>query len=369
MFQNRISHRGRYGLRQLAVLCIFTAFLFRIVHSKLTLRVRLSDGAIQRIDMNDENDTVDDLITKLRSSGLIKSSDVSCSIKDCNYPLEILKTADASATKVTMQNIGLRAGDVITIIASSIPSFNTHLMNELRQKGSSKSVDSSKKSEVGKTKSKSIADLEKWRSNLVKITRQKSSTTVKSVSSTSSAGRILKRLANGGGRGLLIGKSIAASPAGASTKSLLVKGKPTSLKSVSSADDSSKAVVEVYGVVELFSGLSSNETPTYSTVEGFTSISQCDDGKSRQLCSPAAIALISEIAQSFGLSVVGCCVTGISPVVSHDKDNKQKRSSNNIDDKGRATTSWTDEHVYAALQMRSALSLSPEACKSFIVLR
>lgn len=135
----------------------------------------------------------------------------------------------------------------------------------------------------------SIADLEKRRRELLKITRQKS-THGSAVKMTSSAGRILQRMANVGGCAILMGRVVKTVP----TKTTARKG--TSIAEIAKSESATKTVTEVLAVCEIFQYFDSEE----GTVT--------NKGQPQNLCDLPAVAVFIELAKALGLGVVGCCI-------------------------------------------------------------
>ena len=135
----------------------------------------------------------------------------------------------------------------------------------------------------------SIADLEKRRRELLKITRQKS-THGSTVKMTSSAGRILQRMANVGGCAILMGRVVKTAP----TKTAVRKG--TSIAEIAKSESVTRTATEVLAVCEIFQYSDSEEGAVTNKVQP------------QNLCDLPAVAVFIELAKALGLGVVGCCI-------------------------------------------------------------
>lgn len=251
------------------------------IQAAITIRIRLSNGSMQRFEVDEEKETVYSLRERLINQGIITGEDVSFILKDQSYLAQITSTststsdqsallgnadpetvgaastsqsqnegevetdgtsrgsisvlsedvqttdkssvrsqkysaATISATidekEVFIKSLNVCSGDIINIIKPSIPKDVTKIKKETKL-SSTLSTESTQKNIVNKSKSstpkkgvnQSIADYDKKKRSLLKITRQKS-THGRSVSMTSTAGRIFNRLADKGGYGLLLGE-------------------------------------------------------------------------------------------------------------------------------------------------------------------
>jgi len=173
------------------VICIY------VVEASIILRIRLSNGTMQRLEVDENKDSIISLREKLRNLGAISTDDVYFVLKENKYDL----LSDTNTNDNTLTSLGLKNGDIVSITAAPITN-NSDSIKKGKDGIRSTSVFDKKNKKIT-----SIADLEKRRQEMIKVTRQKSSNT-RSVAMTSVAGRILNRLASTGGCALLIGKTV-----------------------------------------------------------------------------------------------------------------------------------------------------------------
>lgn len=316
----------RMGIAVLVVLLAVTLHLLHRVDAKLTLRIRLASGVIQRFEVDDEDGiTVADLRSKLRSSGVLTETDVSFTVNDKTYTCN----DGGVGEDMTMKQLGVSNGDILNVIGPAADDTTTSGTSATSSASGSSGVKSASKFMQRKKKPTSIADLEKWRKELIKITRQKS-TGGRSVSMTPSAGRILKRLASGHGHALLVGKVV--SKGGKKSSSSGSGRKSVSIAAMAKAEQASKESVEVYAV--------------------------CEVGNGEDLSTLPGVGEVCALASSLGLDVVGCCIGGIKPpTVASNTDGKESKGKESDPGKDAPVLSaWTADHVHATLQLRSSVS-------------
>ena len=107
-------------------LLFLVAILWRQLDAKLTLRVRLASGAIQRIEVEDENEvTVAGLRQRLKSAGALSDTDVSFVLKDKTYSGTTVGTAPTPGEDVTMQALGIVNGELLNIVGAPIATTTT----------------------------------------------------------------------------------------------------------------------------------------------------------------------------------------------------------------------------------------------------
>jgi hypothetical protein len=162
---------------------------------------------------------------------------------------------------------------------------------------------------------------------MVKVTRQKTPGN-RTISITPSAGRILKRLSEGG-YALLLGRTV--------TSKASAKAKPT-IQKISSSKTGPSEAIEIHAVCELLHCPYTD--PRGSTDTAVPSIPE-------DLSSLAVVPQICEIAKSLGLTIVGCGVGTPQP-----KDHPKK-------------IMWSPTHVISALQLRKLA----EETSPFVVVR
>lgn len=278
----------------------------QLIQSAVVLRIRLPNGSMQRFEIDDESETISGLREKLRGLGMISSEDVSFTLKDRTYSAigtsSVSEGSESAGELETIGTLSIKSGDILSIIrpaaakeAKENSSKEPSLTSEMDANGIPIPVKVPKKV-VQKKKPTSIADLEKTRKELLKVTRQKTSGG-RSVSMTSNAGRILNRIAETGGYALLMGKTIKSTPVKGAAK------KGTSIAAIAKLENAVKEKVEVHAVCEIYQYTehSSEHSPEHSSE---SSLNVLPDN----LSDLPSVAAFLQIAESLGLSIVGCCV-------------------------------------------------------------
>jgi len=288
-----------------------------IAQSAVILRVRLPNGLFQRLEVDEEKESISDLRNRLISEGILSEENISFVLKDQIYSAKSV-SASIDDERITIKNLGISSGDILSI--------NRPASKKAVSKPTVTSPKTGGKKVIKKNPS-SIADLEKKRKEMIKIIRQKGSNN-RLVSMTSSAGRILNRLAENGGYALLLGKNVPIIPE-KNTK------KGNSISAITKSDNAVKERIEVHAICEIHQFLSNGEISVNFLPENLSDI--------------PAVTVFTEIAKALGLSVVGCCVG--SP--EQQKDGK--------------STMWSSDHLFAALQLRSSTA-TEEELKSFVVI-
>ena len=98
-------------------LLFLVAIIWRQLDAKLTLRVRLASGAIQRIEVEDENEvTVAGLRQRLKNAGALTDTDVSFVLKEKTYSGATVGTG--TGEDVTMQALGIVNGEILNIVGA-----------------------------------------------------------------------------------------------------------------------------------------------------------------------------------------------------------------------------------------------------------
>ena len=273
------------------------------------LRVRLTNGQVIRHEADGEGLNIHQFKQSMLAQGYIASLNDTISFNNLVY--------NSTDSRETVQ---VTDGDMITIICSTKPSTNSSTNTTF--KGASRQTNTKKGIQT-------IADLEKHRRSLVKITRQRANSS-RSVTLSPSTGRILSRIAAHGGVALLLGRvnQRRISTTSIGSKFLVNKNKKTAQEFVSSE------CVEVHAACEL-----------------------CSNSKGDKVFKPSVgvekVALLSvllTIADDLGLSIIGAAIsTGqVSEVL------------------------WSPDHVSTVLKLLPyatnstifiALSLSAEAAK------
>jgi hypothetical protein len=259
---------------------------FHIASAAVTLRIRLSSGLMQRLEIEDEVETIESLRERLRNDGIILEDDSSFTLKDQSYSA-LSVSASVDSEQLSMRKLGVSSGDILSITRPALMK-EKHLASDLDSAPQVKGQKMSRKS--NQKKPTSIADLEKKRKELLKITRQKG-TNGRAVSMTASAGRILERMANSGGYAMLLGRTVKAAPIKASSKS------GNSIAAMSKLENSEKETIEVLAVCEIFQFSDPYVEDSYSSQPPVN------------LSDLPAVAVFTQIAKALGMSVVGCCVS------------------------------------------------------------
>lgn len=241
---------------------------------------------IQRLDIDDDTETVSSLREKLRETGVISAEDVSFTLKERSYSA-VSVSSDSENESVPIRTLGISPGEMLSIV-KPVMVKERRPASDLDSNSGNPLVNKSAIKKTNKKKPSSIADLEQKRKELLKITRQKGSN-CRSVSMTSSAGRILHRMADTGGFAVLLGR--ATKPV--VTKTAVKKG--NSIAAIAKLEAAVKENVEIFGVGEIFQF-------SESSVDG--SISNPPEN----LGGLPAVAIFMQIAKSLGLSVIGCCI-------------------------------------------------------------
>ncbi len=296
-----------------AVLCMF----IHLSNAKITLRLRLASGAVSRVEA-DETENVDSFRARMQSEGKIP---VGSSLVIVGKTFQ-----DGSPGEGALGDLGLSNGEIVTV-SGGVPQASTSSSPLTKEKEIG-----GKSSKASQKKSMSNIDIEERRKSLIKIARQKS-TGKRYVAVTSSAGRILKRLANSkhGGVALLVGRSMAERNSAAATAS---KARDRALAKINKKAalegdraDKGRECIEIHAVFELHA----EEGP---------------DGAVQDLATHPSLPRVQKLCSSLGLSVVG---VGLS--AGFNRKNRDK-----------SLCVWSPNHVHRALQVRSAIT-SPKVGK------
>ena len=293
---------------------IFLIFLISIakIDAKIILRLRGASGAITRVEA-DEAEDVASFRARLLSEGKIPVGS-SLALAGNTY-------GNGSPGEGTLGDMGLSNGEIVTVSGGEDQTPAPSLPSPIERIGGK----SNRANKSASKKTMSNVDIEERRKSLIKIARQKS-TGKRYVAVTSSAGRILKRLANSkhGGVALLVGRSMternsaAATASKARDRALAKINKKAALEGDKA--DKGRECIEVHAVFELHA----EEGP---------------DGASQDLSSHPSLPQLQKLCASLGLSIVG---VGVS--AGFKKRNKDK-----------SVCVWSPNHVHRALQIRSAV--------------
>ena len=234
----------------------------------MLFRVRLANGQVIRHEADGDDLNINQFKQNMLSQGYIASLNDTISFNNVAY--------NATDSRETIQ---VTEGDMITIISSTKPSTlsstNTTIKGVSRQTNTKKGI-------------QTIADIEKHRRSLVKITRQKANSS-RSVILSPSTGRILNRITKHGGVALLLGKinqrQISTTSLG--SKFLVNRNKKTVQEFVSSE------CVEVHAACELCSNSNNDKLFKPST----------------SIEKVALISVLLTIASDLGLSIVGTAIS------------------------------------------------------------
>lgn len=165
-------------------LVVFLLLKWLTTCASITVRVRLSSGVMQRVDIGEE-DNVEDLRSKLQQQDIIQTS-------------SMMRYKDRNLTdlKATLKSMGVIAGDIFEVkdveTTCTVPKNTTTSPKKIAPTSTKKKVVTS------------IADLKKIKASLVKIAGQKLSRDT-SVLLPTSTSVVLRRVASSGSVALLFG--------------------------------------------------------------------------------------------------------------------------------------------------------------------
>jgi hypothetical protein len=254
-------------------LCLVSVLSFALAGVEaVLLRIRLSNGQVIRHEAEGAEGEGKLNINQFRQDMLAKGHIVS--LNDAfSFNNAVYNSTDLSEV------IQVSDGDLLTIIPSIKPSTNTTTTSST--KGITRQT-------TTKRGIKTVADIEKHRNSLMKITRQKANSS-RSVILSPSTGRILNRISKHGGVALLLGKvnqrQISTTSIG--SKFLVNKNKKTVQEYVSSE------CVEVHAACELCSN--SNNDKSFKP--------------SARIEKVALMGVLLSIASDLGLSIVGTAIS------------------------------------------------------------
>ena len=154
-------------MHHLSVLTVVICFAWiSLVASTITVRIRLSSGFMERIQVNEDEDTFSSIRDILHSKGYILQKDSLIKYKE--------KSISEYSTQTVLKEVGVHPGDIFDI-KESIISANTGGVvgtnpNPVQNLDASRILLAKQKTKKGPS---SIADINKSKSQLVKIARQK----------------------------------------------------------------------------------------------------------------------------------------------------------------------------------------------------
>ena len=274
---------------------LFTLFtilatLLQLASTSVVLRIRLSNGIMQRLELDEQVETMVSIKERLRKDGSISTDDTHFTLKGKSYSV-LAVSASLEDENISIDKLGISSGDILTLARPVVVKERQQIVPSDRSSGANSSGKVAQNIVTRKSQKKptSIADLEKKRKELLKITRQKV-TNGSTVRMTSSAGRILQRMANVGGFAMLMGRVVKTAPAKVPAK------KGTSIAEIAKSESAAKSVTEVLAVCEIFQ---------YSDSEEGSDINK---SQPQNLCDLPAVAVFVQLAKALGLGVVGCCI-------------------------------------------------------------
>ena len=283
----------------------------------VTLRIRLPSGATQRLVVDEQEETVESLRIKIVGQGWVPHNS-NMTVKGLLYATE-----DGQKNQTRLSDIGLSQGEIVTVISpassDASPTFAKSKAAGAKQaeKYGDAAATPAATSTGGVKRAASLAELQRLRKEMIKVTRQKS-TGKRAVAVSSSAARILNRLSKGG-VALLLGRNMTE-PAAAGAAS---SGSKTRVMSSGSNDKNAarRECIEVHAACEIFAG---------------TSLP--DDLIASAAVDAISLSVLKDIATNLGLKIVGCAI-GVPGKT--DKD---------------PPCLWSPQHVAAALQLKTLAS-------------
>lgn len=257
---------------------------------------------------------------------------------NCSFVVGNVSYSSISANNIDSDSTYFSAtsGEIVNIVES--PTWNHEETKMSATLPSNTTMTSSTKSErktradkvatsTSKVRQQSIADIDKRRKELVKITRQKYNGQ-RSVGLTLNGGRILKRLTDSkkGGVALLLGSVESVQPGqvtyatsgsvnAAMTVEKMKQLQKQAQKKASKRGDLASECTEIYAVCEIC------ELPTFQP-------------SSPLLSTLPTVSHVCNMAKSLGLQIVGCAVSTGSAV----EDSKKNKV-------------WSPDHIFSALQL------------------
>ena len=291
--------------------------------ASMTLRVRLPSGVVQRLSIDDEQGA--ETIATLRDRivghySLAPDSNSTISIKNVDYVW-----SDSSKNATRLSDLGMAAGEMIDVVAAA-PAQGGAISAGGRLPKKPKSAAAEAGAATPK-KVASLAELQRLRKEMIKVTRQRS-TGKRAVAVSPSVAGMLKRVSTGG-VALLIGRSLVEP---ALKQGNAGGGKTRVMSGGDGKNEERRECIEVHVACELFHGKVFPEDLVVSDVLG-------------GLVSTSTVA---NIAKKLGLSVVGCAI-------GYPCANEKEKAP-----------LWSPLHVVTALQLR--LVAAETGSNRFVVL-
>ena len=352
-----------------------------------TLRVRLLTGELIRLDLDNSTETIAHCYEKLIFNGKVEAP-ISSSITE-NEKFEIKGTVFHVTNTTNVRSLGLKNGDIINLLSQSktLPKVSSDsknltspspLIGSNEQKLHQESPISTKQKpteniQINSNKKKniaSIASLQAKKNSLIKITRQKPSKTANCVyvNPKAASERIMNRLTEYGGLGILLGKietqfqpqhhdkKSKSSSSSSSSISSIISNKKLKNMRVSSDDSAMHSrnvtcIEAIYEVFKIPSDLYQNSHSHYEKSHLFF--------KQLQSCNiPQIVQNIQNIIRPLRLDIVGFCInTGFDSLHSSSKNEPKKsmKPHANKNKKSNLNLIWTTEHVYLSSFFRHLL--------------
>lgn len=270
--------------------------LFLMVNQifSIILRVRLANGILQRLELDDAA-TIEDLGLKLTHHNM---ATINSSYTLGKNTFSIM-AADSTIQVTELRSLDLSNGEVLTVLHNpALRASNEQKSRERRQLGTSKTRENIKAvtaSSRAKGNLVSLSDIQNRRSKMIKITREKFNKDT-SIGISQSTMKILERLSSNGGVGLLLGKVIETSKDKKhSRKGTSYKSKNLAISTGDNKGEAPKNRIEVLAVCELFHCKDANVEDMPWTISIGCKVD-------------CAITDVLNLSEMLGLSVVGCCI-------------------------------------------------------------
>ena len=88
---------------------------FHVASATVTLRIRLSSGVMQRLEVDEEIETIDSLRQRLQNEGIILGDDSSFTLKDQSYSA-LSVSASLDSEQLSIGKLGISSGDILSMI-------------------------------------------------------------------------------------------------------------------------------------------------------------------------------------------------------------------------------------------------------------
>ena len=303
-----LGHQVRALLSIPLLILLFSLQFSVLATASMTLRVRLPSGVVQRLSIDDEQgETIATLRDRIVANySLATDSNSTISIKNVDYVW-----SDSSKNSTRLYDLGLAAGELIDVVAHApAPGGAVSAGDRLPKKPKPAAAEASA---ATPKKVASLAELQRMRKEMIKVTRQRS-TGKRAVAVSQSVAGMLKRVSTGG-VALLIGRSLVEP---ALKQGNAGGGKTRVMSGGDGKNVDRRECIEVHAACELFHG---KVFPTDLVVSDVLS----------GLVSTSAVA---NIAKKLGLSVVGCAI-------GYPCANEKEKAP-----------LWSPLHVVTALQLR-----------------